>query len=333
MVVTSIAYLKELFKKWWVFLLFFLLFGGLALWYLSIRVTTYSGKLTLMTNEEKSSNYSPLLQIMGQFGMSGNAEAVNAEKIIELLYSRLIIVKTLNKLGTIEDKDDLLMNHYAQAFNINKWYHEKPELKNVTFTPKDYSAYNWSENRISQDIYQEIVDHHLKAGTSENGIIEINFTSMSEEFSKAFLDNLFETLSEFYITKTNQRQRETFDIVQHYYDSLQVELRQAEFELASLKDKNILKTKSKGMLEELRAFRKVETLNVAYTEALKNLEMSKFNLINQTPILQLIDQPVYPLKENKPKIMLISFVVLLFTFFFASLFIISNKIIKDALKA
>jgi len=90
--------------------------------------------------------------------------------------------------------------------------------------------------------------------------------------------------------------------VQHYYDSLQVELRQAEFEYATLKD-------------------------------IKNLEMSKFNLINQTPILQLIDQPVYPLKENKPKIFLISFVVLLLTFFFASLFIISNKIIRDALKA
>jgi len=51
----------------------------------------------------------------------GNAEAVNAEKIIELLYSRLIIVKTLNKVGTINDKADLLMNHYAQAFKINKW--------------------------------------------------------------------------------------------------------------------------------------------------------------------------------------------------------------------
>jgi len=87
------------------------------------------------------------------------------------------------------------------------------------------------------------------------------------------------------------------------------------------------------MLEELRTLRKVETLNVAFTEALKNLEMSKFNLINQTPILQLIDQPVYPLHENKPKIFLISFVVLLLTFFFASMFIICNKIIRDALKA
>ncbi len=286
-----------------------------------------------MTNEEKSSSYSPLLQIMGQFGISGSAEAVNAEKIIELLYSRLIIVQSLNKIDTIEGKADLLMNHYAQAFNINQWYEEEPTLKNISFIPKNYTNYNWAENKISQDIYQEIIEHHLKAGTSENGIIEINFTSKSEEFSKLFLDNLFETLSQFYVTKTNQRQRETFEIVQHYYDSLQVELRQAEFEYATLKDKNVLKVKSKGLLEELRTLRKVETLNVAFTEALKNLEMSKFNLINQTPILQLIDQPVYPLKENKPKIVLILAVVLLMTFFFATLLIIVNKIIRDALKA
>jgi len=144
---------------------------------------------------------------------------------------------------------------------------------------------------------------------------------------------LFETLSEFYVSKTNQRQRETYTMAQNYFDSLSLELRQAEFELASLKDKNVLKVKSKGVLEELRTLRKVETLNVAYTESLKNLELSKFNLINQTPILQLIDRPVYPLKENKANIILIAFAVLMLCFFFATIIIIANKIIKDALKA
>jgi len=286
-----------------------------------------------MTNEEKNSTYSPLMQIMGQFGISGSSQAIKAEKIIELLYSRLIIVQTLNKVDTVDNKADLLINHYANVFDINQWYMDESDLKNVQFNNKNYQDYSWAENKISQDVYKEIIEHHLEAGTSENGIIEINFTSKSEDFSKVFLDHLYETLSQFYISKTNERQRETYDIVQHYYDSLQLELRQAEFDYATLKDKKILTVKSKGTLELMRALQKVETLNVAYTEALKNLEVSKFNLINQTPILQLIDQPVYPLNENKPRIFLIAFVVLALTLFFATLIIIVNKIIKDALKA
>jgi len=83
-----------------------LLFGAIAAWYIAIRKNTYSAELTMMTNQEKSNSYSPLLQIMGQFGMSGGSEAVNAEKIVELLFTRLIIVNTLLKTDTINNEAD-----------------------------------------------------------------------------------------------------------------------------------------------------------------------------------------------------------------------------------
>ncbi len=35
-----------------------------------------------------------------------------------------------------------------------------------------------------------------------------------------------------------------------------------------------------------------------YAEILKNLEISKTSLIQETPTVQLVDEPVYPLKNN-----------------------------------
>jgi len=309
-----------------------LLFGAIAAWYIAIRKNTYSAELTMMTNQEKSNSYSPLLQIMGQFGMSGGSEAVNAEKIVELLFTRLIIVNTLLKTDTINNEADLLVNHFIKEFNVNDLQNDNYEFKGFVFKSKLNQNFTLKENKLIQYIYKEITEHHLTAGASKNGIVEVNYKSISEGFSKKYLDNLFETISEYYIGKTNQKQRETYDIVKYYNDSLRTALRKTEAEWAILSDRNALKVKNEGRLNQLRKTHELEALNVAYIEAVKNLEVAKINLINQTPILQLIDRPVFPLKENKTNYPLIIFAVLLLTCFFATVIIIVNKIIKDALK-
>lgn len=283
-----------------------------------------------MTNQEKSNRYSPLMQIIGQFGIAGGSESVNAEKIIELLFTRLIIGNTLFKTDTINSQPDLLINHFVKEFN---WYGDKIDLQKIEFKPKKTEAYTIEENKIIQDIYKEITEHHLTAGVSDNGIVEVNYKSISEPFSKKYLDNLYETISEYYISKTNEKQRETYDIVKYYNDSLRTALRKAEAEWAILSDKNVFKVKNEGRLNQLRKTHELEALNVAYTESVKNMELAKFNLINQTPILQLIDSPVFPLKENKTNFPLIIFAVLTLTFLFATVIITINKIIKDALKS
>ena len=55
--------------------------------------------------------------------------------------------------------------------------------------------------------------------------------------------------------------------------------------------------KAKVKLERTR--RDVEMLNLMYAEVLKNMEIAKFNLESQTPMLQLVDVPTYPLTMVK----------------------------------
>ena len=110
-----------------------------------------------------------------------------------------------------------------------------------------------------------------------------------------------------------------------------MELEIAEEEFAKVKDINQRIVKASGRLKELRLKRRVEVLNTMYLEIVKNLELSKITLLNQTPIIQIIDKPILPLKiEEKSKIAL----GLLGGFlggFLSLFFFIFRKLFNDAL--
>lgn len=327
-----VDYFKELFRKVYIYVLFVLIAIILANFYLSKQVSTYTAKLTFMTTADSNQSFSPLMQLAGQIGINPtSASALSSEKLVELMRSRLIILTTLMQKTEIEKKDDLLINHFSRIYEINNNYEDQPELKNIIFEQIDLDFFNEKENKVASDIYSTIVRDYLNAGTSKNGIITVSYTSDSELFAKQFLEVLVKTLSDFYVNKTNQKHRETYNIMQHYTDSLQAELKQSEFNLAEWKDKNVLKVKSKGILSELRLLRTVETLNVAYTESLKNLELAKFNLITSTPILQTIDKPILPLKRNHPNILFIYAIPIIVSIIFATILILVWKFFRDAL--
>ena len=61
--------------------------------------------------------------------------------------------------------------------------------------------------------------------------------------------------------------------------------------LQEIKDINQRIIKASGRLKELQLMRKVEVLNTMYLEIVKNLELSKLTLLNNTPIINIIDEP------------------------------------------
>jgi uncharacterized protein involved in exopolysaccharide biosynthesis len=64
-------------------------------------------------------------------------------------------------------------------------------------------------------------------------------------------------------------------------------------------DRTFKSTKMQGKIEVQRSRRDIEMIGLMYSEVIKNLEVAKFSLDNQTPVFQLIDSPTYPLKIEK----------------------------------
>ena len=67
-------------------------------------------------------------------------------------------------------------------------------------------------------------------------------------------------------------------------------------------------------------------------EIVKNLEISKLTLLNNTPIINIIDKPVLPLEQNNLTFKLILLIFAFLGFFLTSFYYIFKKIYKDTVK-
>ena len=68
-----------------------------------------------------------------------------------------------------------------------------------------------------------------------------------------------------------------------------------------------------------------------YLEIIKNLEISKMTLLNQTPIIQIIDKPILPLQEDRISNILGGILGGLLGGFLSVFFFVFRKLFKDAL--
>ena len=68
-----------------------------------------------------------------------------------------------------------------------------------------------------------------------------------------------------------------------------------------------------------------------YLEIIKNLEISKITLLNRTPIIQIIDKPILPLKNESNSITILGLVGSILGCFLALLFFVFRKLFDDAL--
>ena len=90
---------------------------------------------------------------------------------------------------------------------------------------------------------------------------------------------------------------ETVDFLQQKKDSLVGALRSAEYAFAAWKDSNQRLIKASGGAEEAKFRQDLTILSTAFSESSRQLEMAKLTLLDESPIVQTIDTPKYPLPK------------------------------------
>lgn len=336
-ILTLQDYLKELIRKWYWYIIVGLIFGGLMYYVKKDDQSTYLAKASFMTDSDAGGGGSSFLQLAGQFGFGGNSE-VSSEKIVELLTTKRIIYNTLLQTGNLEGRADLLINHYLNLFKTDERLTDYPEVKGFRFAPKVMEAFDFNENLLASNIYRLILKENLRANASNNGIVRINFTSKSEEYAQQFTEKLVETLRSYYVDQSVEKQEQTLKIVSEKVDSLQSAMKGADSELTAWYQRNEQKMRAQSVppasyMKKIELERNAEIASNAYVEALKNEEVAKLNIANQTPLIQVIDFPTLPLQKNTPSLLVSLVIALFLSFIVTTLLIILNKLIKDALKS
>lgn len=310
--------------------LFVFLFSLTAVLINFFQDSRYKAELSFVVEDkQKSTPLSSVSGLASQFGFdffSSSNSTFSQANIMELLKSRGVISKTLLR----SNNKNLFIQNYISMYNLDSDWKNNKDLEGITFKKQIDIKHDSIITMIWEKIIEDDISVEIK--NDETDIIYLSFKSKEEKFAKLFSENLIDEMSSMYIEYQTKQSTNTIDFLQNRADSVFNELEKAEEEFARVKDINQRIIKASGRLKELQLMRSVEVLSTMYLELVKNIEISKLTLLNQTPIIQVIDRPTLPLEDTKLSTFLVFFISFVLSFLISVFYFVFRKMIVDSLK-
>ena len=310
--------------------LFVFLFSLTAVLINFFQDSRYKAELSFVVEDkQKSTPLSSVSGLASQFGFdffSSSNTTFSQANIMELLKSRGVVSKTLLR----SNNKNLFIQNYISMYNLDSDWKNNKDLEGITFKNQIDIKHDSIITMIWEKIIEDDISVEIK--NDETDIIYLSFKSKEEKFAKLFSENLIDEMSSMYIEYQTKQSTNTIDFLQNRADSVFNELEKAEEEFARVKDINQRIIKASGRLKELQLMRSVEVLSTMYLELVKNIEISKLTLLNQTPIIQVIDRPTLPLEDTKLSTFLVFFISFVLSFLISVFYFVFRKMIVDSLK-
>lgn len=287
---------SQLWNRKWIILAITAVFATVTFFYFKLnkKPVQYVANCTFMLyDSDKGIN--SLSSVLGANTASGTS---NKDLIIYLLGSRRIIEDMLLSPAYFNGKEDLVVNHYARAHKFEETWNNHPLLKDFRFKKKQDIAYSDFQDSVLGGIVNNISGQESFDIDMKSWKMSMSYRDEDEHFAKLIVEKQIESLCAFYISRKRVKGVETVDFLQQKRDSLTNALRGTEMAFAAWKDSNQRLIKATGGAEEGKFRGDITMLNSALLESTRQLEMAKLTLLDESPIVQTIDTPKYPLPKN-----------------------------------
>ncbi|WP_316786212.1 lipopolysaccharide biosynthesis protein [Pedobacter frigiditerrae] len=331
----------------WIIILAFGLFGSiLGFTYAYLKKPIYIATTTFVLEDEKGSgglsNLAGLASMAGvDLGGSGGG-IFQGENILGLYKSRSMLEKTLLSVVAINGSDQLLVDRYIEVNQLKQKWTDKA-LQSLNFT-KDGVQDGFSilkPNRLRDSILGVIVtdinNNYLEVAKPDKklGTIQVDVKAKDELFAKAFNDQLVKNVNEFYIITKTKKTLTSVQILQHKTDSVRSVMNGAIYAAVAVADAtpNLNPTRQvQRVAPAQKAQFSAETNKAVLSTLVQNLEITKMSLQKETPLIQVIDQPIFPLKKDKvgkAKAIILGGVLL---GFLTALFLLTRQLFKELMR-
>lgn len=292
------------------YLLCISLIGGfIGYFYAARKPILYSAKATFVVEDAKGGQtLGGLASLAGQFGLdmgSSGGGVISGDNILLYLKSESLAREVFLSPWDSSFETSLL-DIYSEHNGLSQTWAKKPDLGKVKFhVLKDDVAYTRIQDSIIKTVINGFNNEYLIIDRPEKkaGFLELTVTSNFEEWSKVYCERLLQIAVQKYVDQKTQRQQKTVDKLQKRVDSIgrllnyKTNLSASLITEASTMDLNpIYKANSTAKTET--TVREKTMLTTVYAEVVKNLEIAKFTLSQETPVIQIVDTPTYPLKKT-----------------------------------
>jgi uncharacterized protein involved in exopolysaccharide biosynthesis len=299
-----IAYLKT---QWVIIITIAALGGIIGFAYASFQKASYLATATFVLEEDKGNGMAGAMGLASSFGFDlggGVGGLFTSTNIIELMKSRLVVEKTLLNPVQVLGKKISLADYYIEISKLKEGWSKKPALANINFPINaDRTNFSLEQDSILQTIFAELTKNSLKIEHKLKNVSIISLTVKTENelFSKLFCEQLLNETSDFYIETKSKKSRLNVDILQYQADSIRAELNSAITGVATASD-NVYNLNPALNVKRAPSTRRqvdVQANTAILTQLVAQLELSKVSLRKETPLVQIIDHPIFPLDKEK----------------------------------
>lgn len=279
--------------------------------YAKSKVPLYTATTTFVLENSESAGglgqYAGIASMVGVDLGGGGGGIFQGDNILELYKSRTMIEKTL--LSEVEDngKKELLVNRYIDFNHLRERWNKNPLLKNLRFEAnpvRQITASTRLKDSVLADIAVKINKSNLVVVKPDKtlSIIRVDVQTSDELFSKEFNDQIVKNVNDFYVQTKTKKALQNVAILKQKVDSVTRVMNGAIYTVAAVADAtpNLNPTRLlQRAVPMQRSQFSAETNKVILAELVKNLELSKISLLKETPLIQIVDEPQYPLYKYK----------------------------------
>lgn len=303
-------WIRYLMSKWYIIMLAVLLGGLAGILYAKIIKPIYTATTSFVLEGAEPGNglgqYAGIASMMGVDIGGGNGGIFQGDNLIELYKSRSMIEAALLKPSQ-SDSSKVLLDLYFDMEGLKEiWKKKRPDLLIIDFSLKKQNSAVMQRRRDSvvSKVVEDINTKKLVVGKPDKklSIIKIDVSGTHEIFAKEFNEALVSEVNEFYIKTKTKKSLDNISILQHKTDSVRAAMNGAISSAAVAIDNTPNLNPTKQVLRLVPSQRSqfsAETNKTILAQLLQNLELSKLTLLKEAPLIQIIDNPIYPIRESK----------------------------------
>jgi hypothetical protein len=305
--------MQYLVKRWWLILLLLLMGGAMGGLLYKLQKPKYEAVCTFIL-EEKQAGIGGLSSIASQFGfdfgsLSGGS-IFAGDNILDIMKSKQIIRNVL--LTKVDSSQGPASPSLADLFLDFSGWKEKWKGDGKAGVVNFFDNRPGSTLTLVQDSVLSLIQDNLMKKAlqverlnKKGSIVSVAVVAPNQTFAKLFSNRIVDASRSFYITVKTNTTQQSVNRLERKADSLLVLLNRRSYEAATsvVLDVNPA-LRSASVPVELKQ-RDKAILGTLYAEVVKNLELSRLTLSEQTPVIFILDRASFPLEDKRLKLMIL----------------------------
>jgi len=288
---------KILLKAKWKLLAAMLVAALIGFGYTHFTKEAFFTSRTTFLVEEKSggSGLSSLASQFGFGGAGGDGNLFTGENLMLLIKSNRILEQTL--LANYRNNPDsnlynqYLVRNYQDEIKEGKATFISSSLPREAFSRAQDSSLVALNKSLVESIYIGKVD-------KKAGIIELVVKGGDEQWTLDFSRLLLKECSNLYMEIKIGKSMQNLRVMENRLDSVQRQLGNTMFGIAEETDQSLGIIQAKPRVSKMKKELQAQILSGLNAELVKNIELTKFAIDREQPVIEVLDVPRMPLPKT-----------------------------------